>query len=60
MDSVVQFYNVGLRDGCEVFYKWLFNGGGKKIDVRNQIFCNRFLNMKNIIVVGFDMDYILV
>ncbi|RID56112.1 hypothetical protein BRARA_G03335 [Brassica rapa] len=58
-DSVVQFQNVGSRDGCEAPHKWSSNGGGKKIDVRNQIFCNRSLNMKNIIAVGFDMDYTL-
>ena len=58
-DSVVQFHNVGSRDGCEAPHKWSSNGGGKKIDVRNQIFCNRSLNMKNIIAVGFDMDYTL-
>ncbi|KAL0665121.1 hypothetical protein Bca4012_101959 [Brassica carinata] len=58
-DRVVQFQNVGSRDGCEAPHKWSSSGGGKKIDVRNQIFCNRSLNMKNIIAVGFDMDYTL-
>lgn len=59
LDSVVQFHNVGSKDGCEAPHKWSFPGGGNKIDVKNQIFCNRSLNMKNIIAVGFDMDYTL-
>ncbi|XP_023002285.1 5'-nucleotidase domain-containing protein 4-like isoform X1 [Cucurbita maxima] len=29
------------------------------IDIGKQIFCNRSLNMKNIVAVGFDMDYTL-
>nr|GMC52279.1 5'-nucleotidase domain-containing protein 4 isoform X1 [Ipomoea batatas] len=33
--------------------------GGCKIDIGKQIFCNRSLNMKNIVAVGFDMDYTL-
>ncbi|KAK7321757.1 hypothetical protein VNO77_32672 [Canavalia gladiata] len=32
---------------------------GPKTDVGKQIFCNRPLNMKNIVAVGFDMDYTL-
>ncbi|OMO70715.1 HAD-superfamily hydrolase, subfamily IG, 5'-nucleotidase [Corchorus capsularis] len=31
--------------------------GGCKIDIGKQIFCNRSLNMRNIVAVGFDMDY---
>lgn len=58
-DGVVQFHNVGSKDGCEAPHKWSSPGGGKKMDVRNQIFCNRSLNMENIIAVGFDMDYTL-
>ncbi|KAJ0255845.1 HAD-superfamily hydrolase [Hirschfeldia incana] len=58
-DGVVEFHNVGSKDGCEDPHKWSSPGGGKKMDVRNQIFCNRSLNMKNIIAVGFDMDYTL-
>ncbi|XP_022144231.1 5'-nucleotidase domain-containing protein 4 isoform X2 [Momordica charantia] len=30
-----------------------------KIGIGKQIFCNRSLNMKNIVAVGFDMDYTL-
>ncbi|KAI9118654.1 hypothetical protein K1719_010986 [Acacia pycnantha] len=33
--------------------------GGSKPDIAKQIFCNRSLNMKNIVAVGFDMDYTL-
>lgn len=57
--NVVQFHNVGSRDGCEVPHNWSSPGGGKKIDLKKQIFCNRSLNMRNIIAVGFDMDYTL-
>ncbi|TKY57717.1 Cytosolic purine 5'-nucleotidase [Spatholobus suberectus] len=32
---------------------------GPKTDIGKQIFCNRPLNMKNIVAVGFDMDYTL-
>ncbi|CAH8355859.1 unnamed protein product [Eruca vesicaria subsp. sativa] len=45
----------GLTNGVLQFH----NVGSKEIDIRNQIFCNRSLNMKNIIAVGFDMDYTL-
>lgn len=58
-ENALQFHTVGSRDGCEVPHKWSSPEGGKKIDISNQIFCNRSLNMKNIIAVGFDMDYTL-
>ncbi|XP_027330029.1 5'-nucleotidase domain-containing protein 4-like isoform X2 [Abrus precatorius] len=32
---------------------------GPKTDIGKQIFCNRPLNMKSIVAVGFDMDYTL-
>ncbi|KAG9147084.1 hypothetical protein Leryth_005320 [Lithospermum erythrorhizon] len=32
---------------------------GQEIDIGTHIFCNRALNMKNIVAVGFDMDYTL-
>ncbi|CAA2968724.1 Hypothetical predicted protein [Olea europaea subsp. europaea] len=38
---------------------WSSPEGGQKIDIGKQIFCNRSLNMKNIVAVGFDMDYTL-
>ncbi|KAF7817577.1 5'-nucleotidase domain-containing protein 4-like isoform X1 [Senna tora] len=34
-------------------------GHGCRPDITKQIFCNRSLNMKNIVAVGFDMDYTL-
>ena len=58
-EGVVQFHSVGSMDGCEAPHKWSSPGGGKKIDLKKQIFCNRSLNMRNIIAVGFDMDYTL-
>ncbi|WOL08962.1 hypothetical protein Cni_G17715 [Canna indica] len=38
---------------------WSSREWGRKIAMGKQIFCNRSLNMKNIIAVGFDMDYTL-
>lgn len=38
---------------------WSSPEGGQKIGLGKQIFCNRSLNMKNIVAVGFDMDYTL-
>lgn len=38
---------------------WSSPEGGHKIEIGKQIFCNRSLNMKNILAVGFDMDYTL-
>ncbi|KAF6177067.1 hypothetical protein GIB67_015942 [Kingdonia uniflora] len=38
---------------------WSSPGWSCKIDMRKQVFCSRSLNMKNIVVVGFDMDYTL-
>ncbi|XP_010539907.1 PREDICTED: 5'-nucleotidase domain-containing protein 4 isoform X2 [Tarenaya hassleriana] len=58
-DKVLHFHNVGSRDGCETPDLWSTKEGGKKIDSRKQIFCNRPLNMRNIVAVGFDMDYTL-
>ncbi|XP_010471626.1 PREDICTED: 5'-nucleotidase domain-containing protein 4 isoform X1 [Camelina sativa] len=58
-DNALQFHTVGSRDGSDVPHKWSSPGGGNKIDMSKQIFCNRSLNMKNIIAVGFDMDYTL-
>ncbi|KAK1555553.1 hypothetical protein Q3G72_028056 [Acer saccharum] len=46
-------------DGGQQPCIWSSPGGGHKIDVGKQIFCNRSLNMKNIVAVGFDMDYTL-
>lgn len=38
---------------------WSSPVGGHKVEFGKQIFCNRSLNMKNIVAVGFDMDYTL-
>ncbi|MCO5548088.1 hypothetical protein L7F22_001546 [Adiantum nelumboides] len=35
------------------------NGWIESLDKNKQIFCNRSLNMKSIVAVGFDMDYTL-
>ncbi|XP_051124011.1 uncharacterized protein LOC127246598 [Andrographis paniculata] len=40
-------------------FVWSSPEGGRKIDIGKQIFCNRSLNMRNIVAVGFDMDYTL-
>ncbi|XP_031481213.1 uncharacterized protein LOC116251220 isoform X2 [Nymphaea colorata] len=38
---------------------WSSFEGRQKITMGKQIFCNRSLNMKGIVAVGFDMDYTL-
>lgn len=38
---------------------WSSAKWGQEIPIGKQIFCNRSLNMKNIVAVGFDMDYTL-
>lgn len=38
----------------ESYDQWEFN-----VDMHKKIFCNRSLNMKSIVAVGFDMDYTL-
>lgn len=38
---------------------WSTPGWGREIAIGKQIFCNRSLNMKSIVAVGFDMDYTL-
>lgn len=38
---------------------WSSPEGGCEINIGKRIFCNRSLNMKNIVAVGFDMDYTL-
>jgi hypothetical protein len=47
-------------DSSEHLREWLsFPDYGPKTDIGKRIFCNRPLNMKNIVAVGFDMDYTL-
>ncbi|KAF6171523.1 hypothetical protein GIB67_018047 [Kingdonia uniflora] len=49
--------SLGATIGAAVAF--LFSRTSYKIDMRKQVFCNRSLNMKNIIAVTFDMDYTL-
>ncbi|KAG6624908.1 5'-nucleotidase domain-containing protein 4-like isoform X1 [Carya illinoinensis] len=46
-------------DGGHKPFIWSSSEGGHDIDIGKHIFCNRSLNMKNIVSVGFDMDYTL-
>ncbi|KAF9669759.1 hypothetical protein SADUNF_Sadunf14G0141000 [Salix dunnii] len=47
-------------DGVQEPCIWSSPEGGKdEAELGKQIFCNRSLNMRNIIAVGFDMDYTL-
>ncbi|KAG6401012.1 hypothetical protein SASPL_137857 [Salvia splendens] len=60
MDSkIMQFErtnsNVDDKHPCV----WSSPEGGQMIDIGKQIFCNRSLNMRSIVAVGFDMDYTL-
>nr|XP_043606902.1 5'-nucleotidase domain-containing protein 4-like isoform X2 [Erigeron canadensis]XP_043606903.1 5'-nucleotidase domain-containing protein 4-like isoform X2 [Erigeron canadensis] len=47
------------RENTQVSCVWTSPEGGQKIDIGKHIFCNRAVNMKNIVAVGFDMDYTL-
>lgn len=38
---------------------WSSPSGGENFRIGKRIFCNRSLNMKSIVAVGFDMDYTL-
>eukprot|EP00850_Spirogloea_muscicola_P010367 SM000060S19699 [mRNA] locus=s60:664713:669200:- [translate_table: standard] len=38
---------------------WTSRVWASPVDVKRRIFCNRALNMKSIVAVGFDMDYTL-
>lgn len=58
-DNSSHFLHMGSYDGGQEPSVWSTPGGGCKIDLGKQIFCNRSLNMKNIVAVGFDMDYTL-
>ncbi|KAK6938816.1 HAD-superfamily hydrolase, subfamily IG, 5'-nucleotidase, partial [Dillenia turbinata] len=54
-----QFQLTDCRDGSLDPCIWSSSEDGCKISMGKQIFCNRSLNMKNIVAVGFDMDYTL-
>ncbi|KAH9692976.1 cytosolic IMP-GMP specific 5-nucleotidase [Citrus sinensis] len=58
-DRISHFQNSSCSDGVQEPCIWASPGGARKIDIGKQIFCNRSLNMKNIVAVGFDMDYTL-
>ncbi|PKI34271.1 hypothetical protein CRG98_045322 [Punica granatum] len=48
-----------IKNGGQKAFIWSSPEGGQRIDIGKQIFCNRSLNMRNIVAVGFDMDYTL-
>ncbi|XP_059637423.1 uncharacterized protein LOC132279459 isoform X2 [Cornus florida] len=58
-DKTLKFQRTTCCGGCQDPRIWSSPEGGSKIDIGRQIFCNRSLNMKNIVAVGFDMDYTL-
>ncbi|XWS25765.1 hypothetical protein CRYUN_Cryun27aG0095700 [Craigia yunnanensis] len=58
-DKASQSHLMVNRNGGEKPHVWSSPEGGCKIHIGKQIFCNRSLNMKNIVAVGFDMDYTL-
>uniref|UniRef100_A0A2P2K128 Cytosolic purine 5-nucleotidase n=1 Tax=Rhizophora mucronata TaxID=61149 RepID=A0A2P2K128_RHIMU len=58
-DMASQDQLVDSNDGVQGPCIWSCPKGGCKIELGKQIFCNRSLNMKNIVAVGFDMDYTL-
>ncbi|KAL6574320.1 hypothetical protein OROHE_001224 [Orobanche hederae] len=55
----MQFERTSKSEGDKHLCVWSSPEGGQKIDIGKQIFCNRSLNMRNIVAVGFDMDYTL-
>ncbi|KAL0438541.1 UNVERIFIED_CONTAM: Cytosolic purine 5'-nucleotidase [Sesamum latifolium] len=60
MDSkTMQFERTSSSEGDKNLCVWSSPEGGRKIHIGKQIFCNRSLNMRNIVAVGFDMDYTL-
>ena len=58
-DKASQSHLMVNRNCGEKPHVWSSPEGGCKIDIGKQIFCNRSLNMRNIVAVGFDMDYTL-
>ncbi|KAL7117316.1 hypothetical protein ACP275_03G064200 [Erythranthe tilingii] len=61
MDSkTMPFQKTSSIDGDDKHpHVWSSPEGGQRIDIGKQIFCNRSLNMRSIVAVGFDMDYTL-
>ncbi|XP_062159422.1 uncharacterized protein LOC133866795 isoform X2 [Alnus glutinosa] len=58
-DKSSNFHHMASSDGGHKPCVWSSPEGGHKIDIGKHIFCNRSLNMKSIVAVGFDMDYTL-
>ncbi|KAJ9166089.1 hypothetical protein P3X46_020885 [Hevea brasiliensis] len=56
-DKTSEVQHMGGSDGVQEPCIWSSPEGGRKIEIGKQIFCNRSLNMRNILAVGFDMDY---
>ncbi|XP_050267463.1 uncharacterized protein LOC126712244 isoform X1 [Quercus robur] len=58
-DQSSNFLHLGNIDQGQKPCVWSSPEGGLKIELGKRIFCNRSLNMKSIVAVGFDMDYTL-
>ncbi|KAL7207709.1 hypothetical protein ACSBR1_029625 [Camellia fascicularis] len=58
-DKTSLFQSMTFSDGVQEPCIWSSPGGVHKINIGKRIFCNRSLNMKSIVAVGFDMDYTL-
>ncbi|KAF8406434.1 hypothetical protein HHK36_008521 [Tetracentron sinense] len=58
-DRTYKFQHLRCNDGDQDRCIWSSPDRTSKINTGKQIFCNRSLNMKNIVAVGFDMDYTL-
>ncbi|CAL5349265.1 unnamed protein product [Camellia sinensis] len=58
-DKTSLFQSMTFSDGVQEPCIWSSPGGIHKINIGKRIFCNRSLNMKSIVAVGFDMDYTL-
>lgn len=58
-ENTPQLHHTGCSDGLRDPHIWSSPEGGRKTELGKQIFCNRSLNMKSIVAVGFDMDYTL-
>ncbi|GLJ27334.1 hypothetical protein SUGI_0536470 [Cryptomeria japonica] len=57
-DALFEHQQVASHFG-QKFPIWTSQESGHNIDMRKRIFCNRSLNMKSIVAIGFDMDYTL-
>lgn len=57
--KTMQYERKSSSEGDKQPCVWSSPEGGQRIDIGKQIFCNRSLNMRSIVAVGFDMDYTL-